>query len=95
MDAMNTPEHYFVFVSVIIWLAVLAASLTLIVWPIAIIVGRTGRSRWWVFLILTGPGAYIGLWMLALCRWPALDQRGPETGTPDSPSQSFLPTAPK
>jgi hypothetical protein len=71
---MNIPEHYFDFGPLVITLVVVAANVITFVWPVAIIVERTGRSRWWAFLILTGPGAIVGLWMLALCRWPALER---------------------
>jgi hypothetical protein len=42
--------------------------------PIAKIVQRTGRSGWWSLLFYAGPGLLVGLWLLAYCRWPALER---------------------
>jgi hypothetical protein len=36
-------------------------------------VRRTGNSGWWSLLFFTGPGALIGLYVLADGRWPAFD----------------------
>ena len=41
--------------------------------PTAKILRRTGHSGWWALIVLTGPGVYVGLWVLACCRWPTLD----------------------
>jgi hypothetical protein len=54
-------------------LLVLGANFFLFVLPIMKIVQRTGRAGWWSLLFFTGPGLIVGLWLLAYCRWPALD----------------------
>lgn len=42
--------------------------------PIARIVERTGRSRWW-FVVFLIPGVNIvAVWTLAFVRWPAVDR---------------------
>jgi hypothetical protein len=60
---------------VFLWL--LFAALNWIVFgiPIMKIVQRTGRPGWWSLLLFTGVGLIIGLWVLAYCRWPAVDDR--------------------
>jgi hypothetical protein len=40
--------------------------------PMAIIIGRTGHSRWWVLAFFFPLVNVIGLWVLACVRWPAL-----------------------
>jgi hypothetical protein len=57
----------------LIMLAVLIANVILFVLPTIKIVQRTGRTGWWSLLLFTGPGMIVGLWLLAYCRWPALD----------------------
>lgn len=59
------------------WLVVLAVSLIFIV-PMAIIIGRTGRSRWWVLMFFVPLVGVIALWVLALVRWPALEAKPSE-----------------
>jgi hypothetical protein len=39
-----------------------------------LIIRRTGYSGWWVLLALVPLGSFVGLWMLALNRWPALEK---------------------
>jgi hypothetical protein len=53
------------------WLIVLLLVSTLI--PIQQIIARTGRSRFWALLAFIPLGNFIGLWLLAFCRWPAVD----------------------
>jgi hypothetical protein len=45
--------------------------------PLQQIVSRTGYSRWWVLLIFVPLGNLVGLWLLAFCRWPAVDKPMP------------------
>ncbi len=54
-------------------LLVVGANVVLFVLPIMKIVQRTGRTGWWSLLFFTGPGLIVGLWLLAYCRWPAVD----------------------
>jgi hypothetical protein len=54
------------------------AYIFLIFWPTVRIMHRIGRSGWWSLLIVAGPGAIIGLWLLAYTRWPALEQKSAE-----------------
>jgi dipeptide/tripeptide permease len=63
----------------LITLAVLVANIILFVPPIIKIVQRTGRTGWWSLLFFTGPGMIVGLWLLAYCRWPALDSASPQS----------------
>ena len=51
----------------------IALNVVLFVFPIVKIVRRTGRSGWWALLFFTGPGLIVGLYLLAYCRWPALE----------------------
>jgi hypothetical protein len=53
------------------WMVVLIMVLLYLV-PMAIIIGRTGRSRWWVLIFLIPIVQFFGLWIVALFRWPAL-----------------------
>jgi dipeptide/tripeptide permease len=55
-------------------IVIIALNLVLFVIPIAKIIRRTERSGWWSLLFFTGAGVIVGLWMLALCRWPALER---------------------
>jgi hypothetical protein len=57
----------------LITLALLIANIVLFVPPIVKIVQRTGQTGWWSLLFFTGPGMIVGLWLLAYCRWPAVD----------------------
>ena len=42
--------------------------------PIAAILHRAGRSRWWVILVWVPLVNFIGLWLFAFSRWPAVDR---------------------
>jgi hypothetical protein len=48
--------------------------LPIVLFPIAKILRRMGLSGWWCLLYLTGIGIIVGIWVLAYCRWPALDR---------------------
>jgi len=41
--------------------------------PVARILRRTGKSRWWSLLILVPIVNLIGFWIFAFARWPAFD----------------------
>ena len=51
-----------------------ALCCALILIPLAKVLRRMGLSGWWSLLYLTGIGVIIGSWLLAYCRWPALDR---------------------
>ena len=57
-------------ISIIHWLIVLIV-LGAWIFPIAIIVGKAGFSRWWALLALAPLINFIALWAFALVRWPA------------------------
>jgi hypothetical protein len=40
--------------------------------PMALIIGRTGRSRWWVLAFFVPLVNVVALWVLAFVRWPAI-----------------------
>ena len=42
--------------------------------PIARILHRSGRSRWWTIVAFLPLLNLIGLWMFAFARWPKLDR---------------------
>lgn len=54
------------------WLIVLMLVSLLV--PVQRIIARTGRSSWWTLLALIPLGNFIGLRLLAFCKWPALDR---------------------
>jgi len=54
------------------WLIVLMLVSLLI--PGQQILMRAGRSRWWVFLAFVPLLNFVGLWLFAFCRWPAVDK---------------------
>ena len=64
------------------WIAGVFALTVFIIglyWPIVKIVRRAGFSGWWSLLFFVPLGIILGLWLLALKRWPALsdkDQKG-------------------
>jgi hypothetical protein len=45
--------------------------------PIARILRRAGRSRWWVILAFVPLLNLLGLWLFAFARWPNLDRSPP------------------
>jgi hypothetical protein len=55
--------------------------LSLVFWPAVRIMHRIGQSGWWSLLIIAGPAALIGLWLLAYTRWPALERKSIEEAT--------------
>jgi hypothetical protein len=42
--------------------------------PVQQIIHRTGHSRWWSLLMYVPFVNFIGLWVLAFVRWPAVDK---------------------
>ena len=42
--------------------------------PVANVLHRAGRSRWWIILALIPLLNLIGLWVFAFTRWPQLDR---------------------
>lgn len=48
----------------------LIAYLILIVFPVAVIVGKAGYSRWWAVLALIPMVNLIALWVFAFSPWP-------------------------
>jgi hypothetical protein len=54
------------------WATTIAGILMFVV-PSVLIVRRMGFSAWWLLLFFLVPGALVvGLWILALRRWPAV-----------------------
>jgi integrase len=54
------------------WLVVMFVVVVLYGIPMAMIIGRTGRSRWWVLAFFIPIINIAALWVLALVRWPAI-----------------------
>jgi hypothetical protein len=50
-------------------------ALVLIGVPVARILHRSGRSRWWTVLAFLPVINLIGLWVFAFAPWPSLDRR--------------------
>lgn len=55
--------------------AILGALIGFYLLPVTLIIRRTGHSGWWILLTLIPPGPFIGLWLLALGKWPALETK--------------------
>lgn len=53
------------------WIVVLLLVILLYGFPMAMIIGRTGRSRWWILAFFIPVVNVAALWTLALVRWPA------------------------
>jgi len=45
--------------------------------PIAQVLHKSGRSRWWVILAFVPLVNLIALWVFAFSRWPSLDRASP------------------
>jgi hypothetical protein len=59
------------------WLMAIAMPLLFLVLlgvPIANILHRAGRSRWWIILAFVPFVNLICLWVFAFTRWPAVDR---------------------
>jgi len=54
---------------------IVASSLLLFVAPVALILKKAGYSPFLVLLLILPGMPLIGLWFLALARWPALAAR--------------------
>ena len=61
------PEFYWAILIVMPLLMVVVAGI-----PIANILHRAGRSRWWMSLAFIPFVTLIGLWVFAFTRWPKL-----------------------
>jgi hypothetical protein len=48
--------------------------ISLVAIPVANVLRRTGRSRWWTVLGFVPGLNLIALWVFAFSRWPTLDQ---------------------
>jgi hypothetical protein len=62
------------------WHWVIAALMPLLVIilvavPVANVLHRTGRSRWWTVFAFAPGLNLIALWVFAFSHWPALDRR--------------------
>jgi hypothetical protein len=42
--------------------------------PVASILHRAGRSRWWTLIVFIPLLNLIGLWVFAFSRWPTVDR---------------------
>jgi hypothetical protein len=63
-----------VFGNALLVVTIAVLEFALILFPIAKVLRRMGLSGWWSLLVLTGAGMIIGPWILAYCRWPALER---------------------
>jgi hypothetical protein len=54
-------------------LVMLLIVLTILLVPVWRIVRRTGLSAWWSLLVFVPLVNFVGLWLLAFVRWPAVD----------------------
>ena len=62
------PEWYWVMAIVMPLLIII-----LVAPPVANVLLRAGRSRWWTVLAFVPLRNVIGLWVFAFSRWPAFD----------------------
>jgi uncharacterized membrane protein YhaH (DUF805 family) len=54
------------------------AMFAVVTYPLVRIIRRTGRSGWWVIVLMTPALTLIALYVFAFVRWPAIDgQRRP------------------
>ena len=68
--------------SLLRWLIVVGVFYALTIIPVARIMRRAGRSSYWSILALFPLVSFIGLWVFAFTRRPALD--GPSVSQPNS-----------
>lgn len=57
------------------WVMAIVTPLVLIILvavPVANVLHRVGRSRWWTFLAFVPLLNLIGLWLFAFTRWPSV-----------------------
>lgn len=59
--------------------SIIAAVVVLFVAPIGLILKRLGYSPFLVLLLFIPAAPIVGLWFLALARWPAFEGREAET----------------
>ena len=66
------------------WLIVLAVLTMLLIgigYPVFRILGRMGLPRWWTLLALIPYVNIVALWLVALVRWPRLDDASASRAT--------------
>ncbi len=71
------------------WIATVGgiALLWAVFFPLIKILRRLGLSGWWSLMLLAGPFWFVGLWLLAYCKWPAADRAAsPNWDTKSTPS---------
>ena len=56
------------------WLIAIVFTVGMVI-PIATILNKAGRSRWWCLLYFVPGLNIIMLWVFAYTRWPAVDQK--------------------
>jgi hypothetical protein len=49
------------------------AMFAVVTYPLVRIIRRTGRSGWWVIVLMTPALTLIALYVFAFVRWPAID----------------------
>lgn len=64
----SVPAEWDWFIAIIVSLL----FITLVAVPVANILHRAGRSRWWTIIALVPLLNLIGLWAFAFSRWPKL-----------------------
>ena len=62
------PEWHWIMAIVMPLLAIILVGV-----PVANVLHRAGRSRWWTILAFVPGLNLIALWVFAFSRWPALD----------------------
>lgn len=65
---MNEPSVLLQFIPLIVLLGIL-------VYPVSRILRRIGYSPWLSLLVLIPGVGFIGLWIVAFVRWPAIDRK--------------------
>jgi hypothetical protein len=56
-------------------LVMLVFVLLIFVYPVWRIISRTGHSGWWGLLMFIPLVNIVGLWILAVVSWPAVDRK--------------------
>ena len=64
------PAEWHWFIATVMPLVVIV----LVAIPVANVLNRVGRSRWWTVLAFVPGLNLLGFWLFAFSRWPALDR---------------------
>jgi hypothetical protein len=69
-SADMSPAHW-----AIMLIPLFVFNILLFFWPVSKILKKMGYSGWSVLWTLLPGGMFVGLWVLALSKWPALERK--------------------